>query len=123
MKKKAKTPCGNPNFDSAAGQRIVKLVGSGASDLNVQCQGIIACLKKANGTMTQAELVENLNSHIETVQTAKRIYMFYRKMLIEKGVIVIGAGTTAQDAKSAKKVNAGRSTNADGASRLNTKPA
>ncbi len=79
-------------FSESHGAKVVKLKAKNIDDLMAskmppQLKGIVQCLHANKGKLTQAELVEKLPTHIATTQTPKRIYTFYRKRLIEDGVI------------------------------------
>ena len=53
---------------------------------------ILETLDKLGGTATQEQIVNGLlDNGLRTVQTPKRIYDFYRKMLTEAGYIELDA--------------------------------
>jgi hypothetical protein len=58
-----------------------------AAKLPRQARGVLAALTALKGKASVNELVAELPKHIETCQTALRIFTFYRARLIEEGHI------------------------------------
>ena len=81
-------------FTEQHGAKVVKLKLKNIDELMQaklppQMKGIVKCLHANKGMLTQADLVEKLPKHLATVQTPKRIFMFYRKRMIEDGLIEV----------------------------------
>lgn len=82
------------NFNETQGAKVITLKAKDIKPVMEakgpsQMKGIVKCLHANKGKMTQAELVEKLGKHIATTQTPKRIYTFYRKRMIEEGLIEV----------------------------------
>ena len=103
-KKVAKTtktinsPVGNSGIPAPAkngfNNRKVKLLTKAIENRKIasQAMNIIETLDKLDGTATQEQIVNGLlDNGLRTVQTPKRIYDFYRKMLTEAGYIELDA--------------------------------
>ena len=103
-KKVAKTtktinsPVGNSGIPAPSkngfNNRKVKLLTKAIENRKIASQAmiILETLDKLGGTATQEQIVNGLlDNGLRTVQTPKRIYDFYRKMLTEAGYIELDA--------------------------------
>ena len=103
-KKVAKTtetknsPVGNSGIPAPAkngfNNRKVKLLTKAIENRKIVTQAmvILTTLEKLGGSATQEEVVNGLvENGLRTVQSPKRIYDFYRKMLTEAGYIKLDA--------------------------------
>lgn len=70
---------------------IVLKSTKGIDDLPKQAQCILNTLKKSGGNVLFSEFLPKLAKCLDTVQSPKRIYMFYQRSLIDAGYITTQA--------------------------------
>ena len=87
----APSPKGRNNIKLKLADNAVELLA--ANPIPAQAQAILFELDKLGGAATQRELIEALasdESSLSTVQTPERILTFYRKKLLDTGLLTVG---------------------------------
>lgn len=87
----APSPKGRNNIKLKLADNAAELLA--ANPIPAQAQAILFELDKLGGAATQRELIEALASEestLSTVQTPERILTFYRKKLLETGLVTVG---------------------------------
>lgn len=90
----APSPKGRNNVKLKLADDVVARLAALDKPLPAQAQAVLYELDQLGGSATQAELIDRLDSDVSTLATtqgATRILTFYRKRLIDEGLITTGA--------------------------------
>lgn len=89
----APAPNGRNNLKLSLADDVVAKLNALEKPLPAQAQAILYTLDQLGGTATQGALIKELDDGdvLATVQGATRIVTFYRKKLIDSGLIKTGA--------------------------------
>jgi hypothetical protein len=69
--------------------KLLRVVKDDEKIGGTQVKGILKCLAENGKTMTTEEIRAKLGSYITTKQDPLRVFMFYRKSLLDQGLISI----------------------------------
>ena len=90
----APSPKGRNNVKLKLADDVVARLAALEKPLPAQAQAVLYELDQLGGSATQAQLIDRLDSDVSTLSTtqgATRILTFYRKRLIDAGLITTGA--------------------------------
>ena len=90
----APSPKGRNNVKLKLADDVVARLAALEKPLPAQAQAVLYELDQLGGSATQADLIDRLDSDASTLATtqgATRILTFYRKRLIDAGLITTGA--------------------------------